>query len=169
MDTTACTIAQEGFARFVSLSLELTRVRAGTRPGGPPQRSVVRGRGGRRPSHGVAGTTPVSHGGRLFVACPRTQGAGRGSHSAILGQPHCRGPAEYWHVGGNSYERHRRHVPLGVPRDDLLPTERWPCVPIRWSGASEAGSSTPRTPGEGHGSHSATLVLPPERGKRATL
>ena len=119
-DTTVCTIAQEGFARFVSLSLELTRVRAGTRPGGPPQRSVVRGRGGRRPSHGVAGTTPVSHGGRLFVACPRTQGAGRGSHSAILGQPHCRGPAEYGHIGGNLYERHRRHVPLGVPRDDPL-------------------------------------------------
>ena len=95
----------------------------------------------------------------LCDACPRAQGANRGSHSAILGQPHCRGPAEYRHAGRNSRERHRRHVPVGVPRDDLLPTERWACAPSRWYEASEAGSTVPRTPGEEHGSHSATLVL----------
>ena len=112
-DTTVCTIAQEGCVSFVGHGPVLTRVRTGARPGGPPQRSVVRGRSGRRPGHGVTGTTPAPHSGRAQRRAPRTQGSSRGSHSAIRSWLHCRGRAGYRHNGRNLHERHWRHVSKG--------------------------------------------------------
>ena len=39
---------------------------------GPPAARLSTGYSGRRPGHGVTGTTPVSHSGRALKACPRT-------------------------------------------------------------------------------------------------
>ena len=58
---------------------------------GTPAARLSTGYSGRRPGHGVTGTTPVSHSGRALKACPRAPGADSGSHSAKHSQHHGRG------------------------------------------------------------------------------
>ena len=136
---------------------------------GPPAARLSTGYSGRRPGHGVAGTTPVSHSGRALKACPRAPGADSGSHSAKQSAPQ---PGTVPGTGTREEpcERHWRRVPGGVPHDDLLLAEGDGIV-------HSPGSTThlkrsrlvPRAPTGRHGSHSAKLVFHLGRGPGSQL